>query len=58
MLGTIAGDILGSIHELTPISTEQSVEIELDDETVSKIKGLFQRYDFDDYDPEEEEKQK
>ena len=36
-------------------STEQSVEIELDDETVSKIKGIFQKYDFDDYDSEEEE---
>ena len=30
-------------------------EIELDDETVSKIKGIFQKYDFDDYDSEEEE---
>ena len=36
-------------------STEQSVQIELDDETVSKIKGIFQKYDFDDYDSEEEE---
>ena len=36
-------------------STEQSLEIELDDETVSKIKGSFQKYDFDDYDSEEEE---
>ena len=35
--------------------TEQSVEIELDDETVSKIKGIFQNYDFDDYESEEEE---
>ena len=35
-------------------STEQSVEIELDDETVSKIKDIFQKYDFDDYDSEEE----
>ena len=35
--------------------TEQSVEIELDDETVSKIKDIFQKYDFDDYDSEEEE---
>ena len=35
-------------------TTEQSVEIELDDETVSKIKGIFQKYDFDDYDSEEE----
>ena len=36
-------------------TTEQSVEIELDDETVSKIKGIFQKYNFDDYDSEEEE---
>ena len=36
-------------------STEQSVKIELDDETVSKIKDIFQKYDFDDYDSEEEE---
>ena len=36
-------------------STELSVEIELDDDTVSKIKGIFQKYDFDDYDSEEEE---
>ena len=36
-------------------STEQSVEIELDDETDSKIKVIFQKYDFDDYDSEEEE---
>ena len=36
-------------------STEQSVEIELDDETVSKIKGIFQKYDFDDYYSEGEE---
>ena len=36
-------------------STDQFVEIELDDETVSKIKGIFQKYDFDDYDSEEEE---
>ena len=35
-------------------STEQSVEIELDDETVSKIKDIFQKYDFDDYDSGEE----
>jgi len=36
-------------------STDQSVKIELDDETVSKIKGIFQKYDFDNYDSEEEE---
>ena len=35
-------------------STDQSVKIELDDETVSKIEGIFQKYDFDDYDSEEE----
>ena len=36
-------------------SYEQSLKIELDDETVSKIKDIFQKYDFDDYDSEEEE---
>ena len=36
-------------------STEQSVEIELDDETVSKIKEIFKKYEFDDYHSEEEE---
>ena len=36
-------------------STEQSVEIEMDDKTVSKIKDIFQKYDFDDYESEEEE---
>ena len=36
-------------------STDQSVKIELEDETVSKIKDIFQKYDFDDYDSEEEE---
>ena len=36
-------------------STEQSVEIELDDKTFSKIKDIFQKYYFDDYDSEEEE---
>ncbi len=36
-------------------TTEQFVKIELDDETVSKIKDIFQKYDFDDYDSEEEE---
>ena len=39
-------------------STDQSVKIVLDDETVSKIKGIFQKYDFDDYDSEEEEVRK
>jgi len=36
-------------------STDQSVKIELDDETVSKIKDIFQKYEFDDYHSEEEE---
>ena len=36
-------------------STEQSVEIKLDDETVSKIKDIFKKYEFDDYHSEEEE---
>ena len=36
-------------------STDQSVKIELDDETVSKIKDIFKKYEFDDYHSEEEE---
>ena len=36
-------------------STDQSIEVELEDETVSKIKDIFQKYDFDAYDSEEEE---
>ena len=36
-------------------SNEQSLSIELDDETVSQIKDIFQKYDFDDYESEEEE---
>lgn len=36
-------------------STDQSIAVELDDETVSKIKDIFQKYDFDAYDSEEEE---
>jgi len=36
-------------------SNEQSLKIELDDETVSKIKDIFQKYDFNNYDSEEEE---
>ena len=49
-------DIFGDYRRVGDCySTEQSVEIEFDDETVSKIKGIFQKYDFDDYDSEEEE---
>ena len=36
-------------------SNEQSLKIELDDETVSKIKNIFQKYEFNEYDSEEEE---
>ena len=36
-------------------STDQFLEVELEDETVSKIKDIFQKYDFDAYDSEEEE---
>ena len=35
-------------------STDQSVKIELDDETDSKIKDIFKKYEFDDYHSEEE----
>ena len=36
-------------------SNDKTITIQLDDETVSKIKVIFQKYDFDDYDSEEEE---
>ena len=36
-------------------SNEQSLKLELDAETVSKIKEIYQKYDFDDYDSEDEE---
>ena len=36
-------------------STDQSIKVELEDETVSKIKDIFEKYDFDAYDSEEEE---
>ena len=47
------GDCYSTVGEFH--STDQSIEVELDDETVSKIKDIFQKYDFDDYDSEEEE---
>ena len=36
-------------------STDQSIQVELDDELISKMRGVFQQYDFEDYDSEEEE---
>ena len=36
-------------------STDQSIQVELDDELISKMKEIFQQYDFEDYDSEEEE---
>lgn len=36
-------------------STDQSVQVELDDELISKMREIFQQYDFEDYDSEEEE---
>ena len=36
-------------------STDQSIQVELEDELISKMKEIFQQYDFEDYDSEEEE---
>ena len=35
-------------------STDQSIQVELDDELISKMREIFQQYDFEDYDSEEE----
>ena len=36
-------------------STDQSIEVELEDELISKMREIFQQYDFEEYDSEEEE---
>ena len=36
-------------------SADQSITVELEDEVIATLKEIFQRYDFDDYDSEEEE---
>lgn len=36
-------------------STDQSIQVELEDELISKMRDIFQQYDFEDYDSEEEE---
>ena len=36
-------------------STEQSIQVEFDDEVITKMKKIFKQYDFEDYDSEEEE---
>ena len=36
-------------------STDHSIQVELDDELISKMRDIFQQYDFEDYDSEEEE---
>ena len=36
-------------------STDQSIQVELDDELISKMREIFQQYDFEEYDSEEEE---
>ena len=39
-------------------SADQSIQVELDDELISKMRDIFQQYDFEDYDSEEEEMSK
>ena len=36
-------------------NTDQPIEVELEDELILKMKKIFQQYDFEDYDSEEEE---
>ena len=36
-------------------TTDQSIQVELEDELILKMKNIFQQYDFEDYDSEEEE---
>jgi len=36
-------------------STHETISVELDDEHVSSMKGIFKQYEFEDYDSEEEE---
>ena len=36
-------------------STEETIQVELDDDLISKMKEIFQRYEFEDYESEEEE---
>jgi len=36
-------------------STDQSIEVELEDGLISKMREIFQQYDFEEYDSEEEE---
>ena len=37
------------------LSTDESIEVELEDELISKMREIFQQYDFEEYDSEEEE---
>jgi hypothetical protein len=36
-------------------STDESIEVELEDELISKMREIFQQYDFEEYDSKEEE---
>ena len=36
-------------------STDEKISVELEDDQVLKMKGIFQQYEFEDYDSEEEE---
>jgi len=36
-------------------STDESIKVELEDELISKMREIFQQYDFEEYDSEEEE---
>jgi len=36
-------------------SNDESIEVELEDELISKMREIFQQYDFEEYDSKEEE---
>ena len=49
-------NVFGEIRSIGDcFSTDQSIEIELKDELISKMREIFQQYDFEEYDSEEEE---
>ena len=37
------------------LSTDETISVELEDEQVLKMRNIFQQYDFEDYDSDEEE---
>ena len=49
-------DVFGKIRCIGGcFSIDETISVELDDEHLSKMKEIFKKYDFEDYDSEEEE---